>query len=784
MSDPDTIERQAMELMAEALDQPDNERLVWLKHQCGDNQLLYLRTLALLDADSGQSVLVTGGAGQDSFDPDEAGAPEQIGAYRIVDMIGRGGMGAVYLGERDAGDFEHKVAIKVIRAGSMRMSLVERFNRERQILASLNHPNIARLFDGGYLDDGSPYIVMEFVDGEPVLEWADARTLDLSERLDLFLSICEAISHAHQNLIVHRDITPSNVLVTQDGMVKLIDFGIAKPHDVNAPEASEDARSATIASMSFTPGYAAPERTLGAAANTRSDIFSLGKLLSDLVKTPDHDLDAIIARASAADPAERYPSVDALIDDVRNYQENRPVEARQGGAGYRFSKFFRRRRLAVSLGSLAVAGLAGALAFTLVQYNRAEAALTDANARFDQARTLSRTLVFDVYDEFERVAGTLEPRKALADLVQEYIDALALDEHAPEDVLFEVGTIQLRLSDLYGGIGVANFGEIETSKRLLYAAEDSLKLALEKEPDNTGALAELIMVKRMQTMQALNYEADTAHALELNAETIALAERGLAIPGAEERPFLRHLWSARTDLLQILLDQGDLESASQQLASWMPELTPAMYDRLGGGEEMGAYLASQEAEILIQLGRGEDALRSANAAIAYRKERLEAVPENYYELTQLMVAYNSQSNAFSLTGETDAAVAASEQAVEIARQIREADLEDAGGPEGLARMLIGLARVHQDADAGPQALDAINESTELARELVAQFPEDTFFQSVLVDGLLVKADLLGATGETARACTVLGEASLVWGSVDSSNATGLRLSEALEANAC
>lgn len=750
MSEPDTLEREAMKLMGEALDQPDATRLEWLKERCAGNDLLYLRTLALLDADSGQTVLVTGGAGRDSFDPDEAEAPEQIGAYKIIGLIGRGGMGAVYLGERAAGDFDHRVAIKAIRAGSLRMSLAERFNRERQILASLNHPNIARLFDGGYLDDGSPYIVMEYVDGDPVLEWADARDLGRSERLDLFASICSAISHAHQNLIVHRDITPNNVLVTHDGIVKLIDFGIAKPHDVSAPAATSVGGSATIASLSFTPGYAAPEREQGAAANTLSDIYSLGKLLGELIDGPDRELSAIIARASAIDPTQRYPSVDALADDIGNYRALQPVEALSGGAGYRFSKFLRRHRLGVASGLIALAGLTAALVVTLVQYNRAEQALADANARFNQARTLSNSLVFDVYDSFENVAGTLEPRKSLADLVQNYVAALALDANAPEDVLFEIGAIQFRLSDLYGGVGVANFGDLETSANLLSDAELSFERALQQAPDNAEALAELTMVMRMQTMQALNYDGDTEKALELNADTTALAERGLALTSADERPFLRHLWSARTDLLQILQKQERYDEITARLDEWLPQLTPDMFERLGGGEEMAAYLQSQQAEALLELGRGEEALEAANKAVAFREAQLEATPDNYYHQVQLMVAMSYRSKAYMLMGNEAEAISAARQDVEIARQIAAADEDDAGGTEGLARMLIGLARVQLTFGITQDAAIAADEAETLATALVESFPGDDFYASILADAQNIIQEIEAAEDGSAE----------------------------------
>ena len=227
MSEHDSFESHAMKLFAEALLQPKENREIWLNEKCnGDSKLQRrVRSLLLVD-DSGSNALRTGAAHEDIFDDPP---PERAGAYRLGRLIGRGGMGAVYEGVRDTGDFELKAAIKIIRPGILSESLVERFERERQILATLNHPNIANLLDGGTLDDGSPFIIMEYVEGEGIVDWADEMDLSFERRLDVFRQVCDAVQHAHQNLIIHRDITPSNILITKDGQAKLIDFGIAKP---------------------------------------------------------------------------------------------------------------------------------------------------------------------------------------------------------------------------------------------------------------------------------------------------------------------------------------------------------------------------------------------------------------------------------------------------------------------------------------------------------------------------------------------------------------------------
>ena len=757
-----SLDSQAMAIFSEALDEPSDQRAEWIRRACGGNEALHAKVLALLKADTGHDGLLrTGGAAADQA---SAPLPERVGAYRITGLIGEGGMGAVYEGRRDGADFDHVVAIKVVRPGALSEALVERFQRERRILASLNHPHIARLYDGGQTEDGAPYIVMERVDGTSITAWARQQNLSQSARLSLFSDLCDAVRHAHQHLIIHRDITPANVLVTPEGYVKLIDFGIAKPHSEDEPHSSKAAEGA----LSYTPGFAAPERASGTGANTLSDIFSLGKILKALSEDQpaDRDLTAIIARATASDPDARYRSVDSLMDDIGNYSADRPVAARQGGSAYRFGKFLARRRLAVSFGSLAVLGLAGALIVTAIQYNRAETALQDANDRFDQARTLSRALIFDVYDSFDQIAGTLEPRKSLADLVRDYVAALELDQRAPGDVLFEVGTIQSRLSDLYGGIGVANFGDFETARQLLQEAETHLQMALAKSPDSAEVMQELIMVKRVQTMHALNYQDDSEAALAHNSEASALARRGLEIEDAEERPFLRHMWSARTDLLQIMFGEGKLDAALERLSAWRAELTPDMYERLGGGEEMGAYLAMQHAETLTAVGRYEAALAPVAETIAYRREQLDASPESYYQMTQLMVAYGHRAAAYRGMGELEQSLAAAGQAVALARKIRDADPEDAGGPEGLAKMLGSEARTHLALGDPGAAQAAAREALSLARELDRQIPGEVFYQTSLYELLGLNARIEAALGGHGEACRLVEEAASLGGSLD------------------
>lgn len=464
MTDPD-MERAALALFERMLDIPEGERDGWLAAETAGRPDLLARVSAMRQADR-VSALRTGGA-IDSVE--EEPMPSRIGAYRITGRIGGGGMGSVYRGERDAGDFAHAVAIKVIKPGLLSERLIERFRGERQTLAQLSHPNIAHLYDGGETEAGSPYIVMELVDGLPLLHWADEHGAGRPERLRLFADICAAVGFAHRNLIVHRDLTPSNVLVTEDGAVKLIDFGIARPADAGGPPAGAPP---SIGSLSLTPGYAAPERMTSASVTTAADIYSLGKLLERLVPPGEGEgeLRAIVARATAPLPEQRYPTADALAQDVDRWARGFPVGAVAGGRRYRMAKFVRRNAAAVVAGTAAVALLVGALGVTLHAYSRAQQARVAEAARFEELRSLAGYMLFDLNGDLRRVIGNAQARVSLADRAQRYLSALAGSPDASPALKHEAARGFIALARIQGVPTEPNLGAYERARDNLVTA--------------------------------------------------------------------------------------------------------------------------------------------------------------------------------------------------------------------------------------------------------------------------------------------------------------------------
>jgi serine/threonine-protein kinase len=358
---------------------------------------------------------------------------KRFGSYRILREIGRGGMGTVFLAERADGQFKQEVALKIIRQSFADVELEKHFRRERQILASLNHLNIAKLIDGGVSDTGELFLVMEFVAGETLIRFAERHQLSIEERLQVFLKVCRAVSFAHQNLIVHRDLKPSNIIVSEEGEPRLLDFGLAKLTEPEAAFGSSEIGERTETNFrAFTPAYAAPEQILGKTVTTAADVFSLGVILYELLtnEKPFHfegktleeiirtatgydpslpsrafksadpqsvtrqrqlrgDLDNITLKALQKDPMRRYPSVAEFAGDIERHLKQLPISARPNTARYRASRFYQRNRIAVSAALLIVMALIAGLGIALWQNRKAR----QENARADAVNTFMKEML-------------------------------------------------------------------------------------------------------------------------------------------------------------------------------------------------------------------------------------------------------------------------------------------------------------------------------------------------------------------------------------------------------
>jgi eukaryotic-like serine/threonine-protein kinase len=379
------------ELFERAQARPAEQRRPFLAGACGGDPSLQNELEAMLEASGDDCALAVERlvVDQESYEAADPLVGMCLGPWRLTNVLGRGGMGSVYRGQRADGSYRQEVAIKLVRIVAPELQAVDRFRTERQVLAHLVHPNIASLLDGGFAPDGTPYLVMELVDGVPITDWCSEQRLSLEERLRLFCVVCDAVQHAHRSLIVHRDLKPSNILVSRSGDVKLLDFGIAKLLDPGALDIGAPATRAEVRIL--TPEYAAPEQRQDGPITTAADVYALGVLLyelltgvrpctsvrtspSDAVRrmlaTPNPgaarrlarrirgDLDRIVLMALRDEPERRYGSAGQLREDIERFLDGRAVLAQPDTVGYRMRKFVGRNRLAVAASTLLVTAIA------------------------------------------------------------------------------------------------------------------------------------------------------------------------------------------------------------------------------------------------------------------------------------------------------------------------------------------------------------------------------------------------------------------------------------------
>jgi len=455
-----------------AADLPAEERDYAVGVLCEGDIELFEEVHSLLAADNDSSVTIDSaiqGVAATILDtPVLIG--ERLGAYRVVREIGRGGMGSVYLALRDDEEYTKEVALKVVKRGMNTEEVLRRFRDERQILANLDHPYIARLFDGGTTADGVPFFAMEYVEGRPVDVFCRENALDVKARCQLFLHILEAVAYAHRNLVVHGDLKPANIFVTPDGTPKLLDFGVAKLVGQDPNEDGPSPRS----SRAFTPGYASPEQVRGLAVTTSTDIYSLGAVLYELLSgqrvqpvdfdTPtriEHavcdvevsreqlakldlpsDLDHVVLMALCKEPEQRYQSAAEFADDIRRCLENRPVHACPNTLRYRVRKFVSRNLLEVAMGSLVALTLIAGLIVSLAQTRRAEAARAVADSQ--------RQIADRERAEAETARTSEAQQRAFADQQRALADqqrALALTER--DEANTEKALADQRLDDIF-----------------------------------------------------------------------------------------------------------------------------------------------------------------------------------------------------------------------------------------------------------------------------------------------------------------------------------------------
>lgn len=701
---------------------------------------------------------------------------KQIGKYRIERQLGAGGMGVVFLAERADGEFEQKVAIKFLRHFSS-ASALQHFLLERKILARLHHPFIAQLFDGGTTSEGTPYLVMEYVEGKSITHYADERNLDLEERLDLFCKVCSAVSFAHQNLIVHRDLKPDNILITEDGIPKLLDFGIAKL-------LSETEIKATVTvQQAFTPEYASPEQIKGETITTGSDVYVLGIILYELLsgnrpfqfvdtknskeiwhvvnhteppkpsdvlrrelritnyelrktsvadlkaknKFPETipkfkiqnpkllkgDLDNIVLKALKREPERRYKSVEQLTEDLRRYRQGLPVKARPDTFLYRAGKFANRRRWTITGVSLVILCLLIALVTTVRQSRRAELERSRAEQRTENLRNISKSLVFDVHDAIRNLSGSLPARKILLERAVEQLQLLAEDSEANPDLQDDLAQAYFNVGEMEQAIG--NVSESEEFHRRAVSIYQKLTAESPQNPNYSRSLA-----RGYGFLANIAYlQGESVKSAELYAQIPAILEQ-LATVNPNDEKNLTDLWDAYSNYTISLIKLGKANEASvicQKALNLAENL-----NKTGGSTPQSRQILYQTrgliATVFSMNGDYQKSILELKKVI-FEAEKLHLeFPEDTRFQYDLWAFNRRIGIAYDKSGSFSDAVSSLEKSLALIEELMKSNSKDAGYKRNASITLLALGQVFLKQREPRKALTFLQRACNLSKALL------------------------------------------------------------------
>ncbi|MEM9554603.1 MAG: serine/threonine-protein kinase [Acidobacteriota bacterium] len=741
-------------LFDEALDRPPGERAAFVESACrGDEPLRrHLDRLVRLAGTEHKTLDAGAVALVDSERPSggDRWVGRRVGPYRLRRELGSGGMGTVYLATRDDGLFEHEVALKLVRPDLSTETVLRRFHHERRILASLQHPLIARLYDGGTIEDTSgddiPYLVMEFVDGEPITEYCACRNLSVDAVLELFGRVCDAVQAAHQALVVHRDLKPSNLLVDRHGEPKLLDFGIAKLLD-------DDAVSLTGQGIRpMTPAYASPEQIQGDPVTTATDVYALGAMLYTLLADrPPHgleggvldlvrsilqdrppaastvaprerrrqlrgDLDAILAKALAQRPGDRYATARELAEDLRRHRARRPVRARPPTVRYRAAKLVARH--AAAFGAILLAGLV--LAALLVWHTVRLAAERDHATRQAAKAEAVQSFVVDLFglaDPNVQLGGASGDALSALDLLdagQRRLDALD-DQPAVQSEL------QIALAVLY-----SELGRDDHAAALLEASVATRRAEDASFDELAEALYELGVVRRLEG------ELEAAEAL--HREALALRRQGPADASA--------LAESTNELGIVAWARGDYEAAEamhrETLERRRALAAQGTIDRLPVSSSLNNLALA-----LSYQGRPAQALPLLEESLAIRRVQLGA------RHTRIVTVLNNMARVFNGLGRLADAERTYREALEMSRELYGTEHRQT------ARLLLNLSVPIADQGRFGEALELAEESLRLRRMLLDLDHPDTLSTQGRVAGYLHRRAGLGRRDDLERAESLL-----------------------------
>ena len=715
----------------------------------------------------------------------------RVGAYRILRELGHGGMGTVFLAERDDEQYRQQVAIKLINPGLGGESIRKRFRNEMQILADLNHPNIARLFDGGETTDGVPYLVMEYVEGSPLNRYCDEHNLSTERRLQLFCTVCDAVQYAHQHLVIHRDIKPGNILVTSEGLPKLVDFGIAKLLDRSVPDA-------TATAVPFmTPEYASPEQVYGSPVTTATDIYSLGVVLYQLLsgklpyrlksrvphelakaicdQEPERpstalsrnngdvpsparlrkrlhgDLDNIVLMAMRKEPQRRYATAGQFAEDVQRHLNGLPVRARQDTFTYRAGKFIRRRKFAVAAAALVVVTLLVGIVATAWQARVARAERARAERRFNEVRQLANSFVFDVHDAVQNLPGSTPARSLIVKKGLNYLDSLAQDAAGDRGLQRELAAAYEKLGAVQYTPSVAHLGDLEgalQSHRKAAALREALVAA---DPNNRDYRRELLD-SYWFIATLLGKQGDLWRELEMIKQQLPARQE---LAAAEQTDFLDryNLAGTYSYIGSLLMLMGDAQGAlaNQQEALKIRETLAASDPNTARSRR--ALTISYE-----YLGLATALSGDTNAALEWQLRGLEARealvatdPLNTDLRLMLIESHRYVGDMFFKLGDLERAASHYRKQFELNEQLIAADPENAQLRSNKAVALIKAGDIAASANKTTEALSRYTEALQIREQLNATVKQDMSIRRDLAEVWMKLARVLESKGDISRA---------------------------------
>ena len=794
------LRKKAFTLAEEALGKDERDRDAWVKAACGEDEALLGEVNAILDVDRSGAEISGVFSG---FDND---APEQLigktlGRYRITELLGEGGMGVVFKGER-VGEFQQTVAIKIVRQGLDSRNARARFDLERDALARIEHPYIARIIDAGVDDHGRPYFVMEYVDGVPLSVFLERNDLSLRDRLVLFTRICDAVAAAHRMLVIHRDLKPSNVLVTDDLQPKLLDFGISKL--VTEDQRPDVARDST---QLFTPEYASPEQIVGGHVTTATDVYGLGALLyfmlsgerpfgtrtgalfdylkstledepappsiairehartelkswssARMVRAVTGDVDNITMRALAKQPEDRYGSVAELAEDVQRFLDGKAVLAKPPSLAYRVSKFVRRHWVESSLAALLLMSLVAGLGVSIWQANVASYERDQADARFNETRALVNYMMNELYADLDNIPGGSKLRVSIAETSQRYLDGLSATR--PEDPLLLVETAQgyRQLGDMQGSPQEVSLNRPDLAER---SYSNALKLLEQAQArlhgDDVGVSLKIAQeravtaLKLARLMFMHSYDADWA---SYSAEAVAGFE-SLIRKQDDFETWLRYM-DARlldADVAVYAENWQHAESVLDRIVADLDKMNSRWTEeeqRQWDSTRMRA-LATQ-ADLYFYQRRYDEALVSANKMVeAVTRLRL-ADEDNIALRRAAWVARHKAAQSEASLGGDEAVIQTMTEAIAIINVVLEAEPGDAHAKEMLAESNRLIGDAHSNLEEHQQAIDFAKKVVDYYVEATAESPESERVWRLLADARRAYATVLENAGFRARSC--------------------------------